>query len=142
MFQKLKYEDRLLDWKDFRKELESVDDPIQFAIDFYNQTPSLSRNVDPYDKETWPSPWEIIAENNYCLFLKLLGICYSLQLTDRFSTDIFEIHIVLDRDSSSTYYLLYVRDRVIGYDGETHVAKKDLPKQLQPQQTFSMPPLQ
>ena len=39
MFQKHKYEDRLLDWKEFRQELELVKDPIQYSIDFYNQTP-------------------------------------------------------------------------------------------------------
>jgi len=142
MFQKIKYEDRLLDWKDFRQELEYHPDPIQYAIDHYNKIPSEPRNVDPYDKETWPSPWEIIAENNYCSFLKLLGICYSLQLTDRFSTETFEIHIVLDRDKSSTFYLLMVGNRIIGYDGDTHVATSKLSKNLQPQQTFIMPPLQ
>lgn len=141
MFCKTKYEDRLAEWKKFREELESVSNPIQYAVDYYNQIPNEFRNVDPYSKETWPSPWETIQENQYCEFSKLLGICYSLQLTDRFSHETFEIHIVLDRDSSNTYYLLYVGDRVVGFDGDTHVAKDKIPKKLQPQQRFSMPPL-
>jgi hypothetical protein len=142
MFHKPKYEDRLLEWKMFRDQLEVVDDPIQYSIDYYNQIPDEFRNVDPYDNETWPGPWETIEENHYCKFSKLLGICYSLQLTDRFSLEDFEIHIVLDRDLSNTYYLLNVGDRVVGYEGDTHVAAKELPKNLQPQQSFTMPPLQ
>ena len=132
MFNK-KYEDRLVLWRDFRNSLEHADDPIQSAIDFYRFAPVVSMSVDPYTPSNWPDPWELLEENTYCEFGKILAICYSLQLTDRLSHETFEIHITQDRVKSATYYLLYVGDRVIGYHGDTHVHKEILPNNLQSQ---------
>lgn len=141
MFDK-KYEDRLASWREFRQSLEVVDDPIQAAIDYYRSAPLVGIQVDPYTPSTWPDPWELIAENLYCDFGKILGICYSLQLTDCLSHHPFEIHITQDQEKSAIYYLLFVGDQVIGYDGDTHVDKGKLPNTLQSQLQHVMPPLQ
>jgi len=105
----------------------------------YSRAPSTNFSTDPYTPSTWPDPWEQLEENQYCTFGKILAICYSLQLTDCFSTTTFEIHIRQDREKSATYYLLFVGDRVIGYDGETHVSKEDLPNNLHSQLEHVMP---
>lgn len=141
MFNK-KYEDRLADWREWRETLESSSDPIQSAIEFYKNAPEVSMNVDPYTPSNWPDPWELLEENTYCKFGKILGICYSLQLTDCLSQEAFEIHITQDREKSATYYLLYVGDRVIGYNGDTHVHKEILPNRLQSQLEHTMSTLQ
>lgn len=141
MFTK-KYEERLALWREFRDSLEASSDPIQSAIDFYNQAPTVGRCIDPYTPSTWPDPWELLQENEYCEFGKILGICYSLQLTDNLSQETFEIHITQDREKSATYYLLFVGNRIIGYDGDTHVDKGILPKRLHSQLEHVMPPLQ
>lgn len=137
-----KYEDRLVIWRDMRDSLEISADPIQDAINFYNNAPEVTMSVDPYTPSNWPDPWELLEENTYCEFGKLLGICYSLQLTDCLSREIFEIHITQDREKSATYYLLYVGDRVIGYNGDTHVHRKNLPHRLQSQLEHVMSTLQ
>tara|TARA_B110000503_G_scaffold123221_1_gene188623 strand:- start:903 stop:1328 length:426 start_codon:yes stop_codon:yes gene_type:complete len=130
MFQKIKYEDRLILWRKFRDSLETSKDPVQDAIDFYNQAPSATLAADPYTKSTWPDPWELLEENNYCSFVKILAICYTLQLTDVLSQATYEIHITQDSTNSETYYLLYVNDNVIGFNGDTHVHKDELPNTL------------
>ena len=135
------FESRLQQWSSFRNELETAEDPLQLAIDTYNQAPTVSINTDPYDQEIWPSPWELVSENQYCDFCKLLGICYSLQLTDRFSGTNPEIHIAIDDTKSESYYLLEFNKRVIGYDVQRHISTTDLPPTVQSQTTFSMPPL-
>ena len=141
MFSK-NYEQRLAAWRSFRSTLEDHQDPIQAVIDFYNQAPIVKYQCDPYDRNTWPSPWEIIQENTYCGFVKILAICYTLQLTDVFSKSPFEIHIKYSQAESKIYYLLFVDDRTIGYLEDTHVHKNELPTGLVSQQKFSMPPLQ
>ena len=141
MFDK-KYEDRLKLWHDFRLSLENSKDPIQDAIDFYNKAPVVSLATDPYTQSSWPDPWQLLEENNYCAFVKILAICYTLQLTDCLSQETFEIHITQDPEASTTYYLLYVGYRVIGFNGDTHVHKAELPNSLFSQREYPMQPLQ
>jgi len=141
MFEK-KYEERLAIWSDFRKSLESSKDPIQDTIDFYNKAPLCRISADPWTKSTWPDPWELLAENNYCSFVKILAICYTLQLTDCLSQSAYEIHIVRDNENSATYYLLYVDNIVIGFNGDTYVHKDELPKTIYSEIEHEMPALQ
>lgn len=142
MFKNKTYEQRLASWRNFRLSLETATDPLQEVIDAYKTVPLVRFQCDPYDRTTWPSPWEVIDENIYCEFVKLLGMCYTLQLTERFSNETFEIHIKYNKADSSIYYLLQVNDTIIGYDDNSYVNIKDLPKTLVSQETFTMPPLQ
>lgn len=141
MFDK-RYEERLEIWSEFRKSLETSKDPIQDAIDFYNKAPICRFAADPYTPSCWPDPWELLLENNYCAFVKILAICYTLQLTDVLSHATYVIHTAYDKEKSETYYILYVDDKVIGYIGDTYVFKSKLPKTLQSQFEYTMPPLQ
>ena len=140
MFNK-KYEDRLQEWRDFRVALEIAEDTIQSAIDQYAKAPTVYIQTDPWTQNTWPSPWELILENQYCDFCKILGICYSLQLTDKFSTSRFEIHIAVDRQKGRNYYLLYIDHQVVGYNEKSYVHRTELPKTLDSQLVYVMKPL-
>lgn len=142
MFKLLKFEDRMASWQAFRQSLNASHDPIQDVIDFYELAPLVSINADPFSKETWPRPWELLEENIYCDYCKILGMCYTLQLTEHFNQSPFEIHIGIDRSCSITYYLLYVGDRVIGYEANTHVHKESIPDSIQVQKIHPMPKLQ
>lgn len=129
MFDK-KYEDRLRIWSDFRNSLENSRDPIQETIDFYSKAPLVNIVVDPYDKDTWLDPWQMIYENTYCNFSIILSIAYTLKLTERFSQSNFEIHICTDNSKSEVKYLLCVEDSVVGYRIDKAVKRADLPKEL------------
>lgn len=134
----LSYEARLQSWSDFRKSLESSEDPFQDVIGFYSNTPLVSIHTDPWSKDTWPDPWQLILENQYCAFCIVLGQCYSLQLTERFSGSDFEIHIAIDRKKSDTYYMLYVDDKVLGYVADDYVLQTELPNTIEIQKSYSM----
>ena len=138
MFEK-SYEQRLVIWRSLRDGLEVSKDPIQEAIDFYNQAPKCLIAADPYTPSTWPDPWELLEENNYCSFVKILAICYTLQLTDVLSQATYEIHITRDNENSETYYLLFVNDIVIGFNGDTHVHRSKLPTTLRSELVHALP---
>jgi hypothetical protein len=140
MFNK-KFEERLVLWRRFRESLEQSLTPIEDAIDFYKTAPLVSIQVDPYEYENWLDPWELIYENQYCEFSKILAICYSLQLTERFMDELFEIHIFTSNKESKTYYLLFFQNKVIGYDWSKPIDKNELPADLQSQTAYSMPKL-
>jgi len=126
MFDKT-YVDRLRLWKDLRSTLEQSKDPFGDTIEFWNNAPLSSIAADPYDKDTWTTPWEMIEENRYCDFTKILAIYYTLQLTDRFSNSRFEIHITLDEKESVLRYLLFVDNLTIGYYYNKSIDAEDLP---------------
>ena len=136
------FEQRLSVWRDFRNSLETLEDPIQETINFFDDVPLANIAADPYSKDTWPNPWELIEENNYCPFVKILAICYTLQLTDRFSQSVFEIHITQDKKRSATDYLLYVDDFVIGLNGDSYVHRKEIPNSTYSEIEYPMPPIQ
>lgn len=138
MFEK-PYETRLALWQNFRTDLDSAQDPLQSVIELYQSAPTVSIACDPWDKATWPGPWELLAENEYCEYCIILGMCYTLQLTDKFSQANFEIHIVLDQENSDRMYLLYVDDRVLGYYYDAHIHKNDLPSGLHSEVVHHMP---
>ena len=130
MFEK-KYEDRLRSWVELRKQLETSNNPLQKVIDFYKKVKLVRIQVDPYDKSSWPDPWTLLNDNVYCRFAVLLGIAYTLQLTERFSRSNFEIHITRDKENSTMRYLLYVDDQVVDCDKNEPILVNTLSLQLQ-----------
>ena len=140
MFNKM-YEDRLNIWSKFRQTLEKSTTPFEDTIAFFNDSPYTSISADPWDRNTWPTPWEMIHENLYCDFTRVLAWCYSLQLTERFSNSNFEIHIIT-AEEKSYQYVLHADDFVLGFIDNVAVKKDKLPKNYQPQQVHQMPKLQ
>lgn len=114
MFNKPFY-DRLRQWRNLRHSVEISETPFEDVLNFWSQAPISRPCTDPYDSEHWPDPWELIHQNIYCEFLQILAICYTLQLTERFSLSEFEIHITLDKKHDAIVYLLFVDNQAIGY---------------------------
>ena len=138
MFNLRSFDTRLKNWADFRNSLEQSTDPLNDVISYYNLAPLVSINVDPWDRSVWPGPWELIDENQYCSFCTILGMCYTLQLTERFKDCNFEIHIASDnKNSSNCYYLLVDNEMVVGYNEES-VRKDSLPSTLYSQRIYTM----
>ena len=123
-------QERLKAWHNFRQELETVPDPLGAVASLYSQAPRVRIYSDPYDRNTWPTPWQLIEENEYCPINRLLGIAYSLQLTDRFKDWQPKITIEVDNSNKCVYYLLYYRDKVYGYEDDLWIPAKSLPKSL------------
>jgi hypothetical protein len=125
-----KFEDRLTIWRKFRDSLSTSSQPVQDVINYWNNIPQGARNVDPYDQNTWPGPWEMIEENLYCEFTKILAIAYTLKLSNLYDDWQPIIKIGLDRTQSRLYYMLYLDDQVIGFDEDKSVHINELPKNI------------
>ena len=136
MFNK-KYDERLQDWRLFRQRLETVEDPLQDAVNYFKMAPEVSMQIDPYNPDNWPTPWEIIHENVYCNFSKILIICRTLQLTERFTDSKFEIHIKQSKQNSTIHYLLILENFCIGYDHSAPIHVSDLPDGLVTEMTHT-----
>ena len=137
----LGYEERLSKWRKFREQLESSSKPLNDVVQFYSLAPTVSIHTDPYNEESWPGPWELLHENQYCSFCKILGMCYTLQLTESFNGKTFEIIIGRDIKNNTKLYLLSVNKEVIGLD-DNYVYVNQLPESIIIERKYSMPELQ
>jgi len=137
-----KYENRLVEWRKLRDDIEESEEPLRLCLDFWKDIPEVRVAADPYNKESWPTPWEMIEENNYCSFVKILAICYTLQLTERFTHEVFEINIIQDKDKQDVSYLLFFDTTCIGYDNMKPTLISNLPSNLIFEKRFAMPQIQ
>ena len=127
---KLNVDDRLWSWARLRSQLETAEDPFQDVIEFWRESPFIpyNKNIDPYNQNSWPSPWEIIVENKYDDFTKALMIAYSLKFTQRFNNTVIEVRTLLDNTKNIYYNIVCVGDEwVINYNDNEAIYLKDLP---------------
>tara|TARA_B100001248_G_scaffold88674_1_gene65181 strand:- start:326 stop:748 length:423 start_codon:yes stop_codon:yes gene_type:complete len=132
------YESRLREWSEFRSTLENSDNPFVDTLKLYKNAPRIFKSsVDPWDQNTWLGPWQLVEKNLYTEMCITLGICYSLQLTERFSSSNFEIHNAVDQKNKHTFYLLVVDKNVINPIAEE--VYSGLPTHFVSQRIFKMP---
>lgn len=107
---KLNTSDRLDRWKSFRLGLNDL--PIEKAIEntqeFWASCPFTPYYLDPMEADNWPNPWDLIIENYYCDLAKVLGIVYTLYLTDHKSSLNPEIRIYSGQNPNYTYHIAYL----------------------------------
>lgn len=102
----LNYESRLKSWYDLRKSLENSDIKTScLAIDNWWQfVPIVNHYLHPNDIDTWPGPWELLVENNYCQIARGLGMVYTLHLV---GINDIDFCIAID-DNNEEYSLVMV----------------------------------
>jgi hypothetical protein len=108
-------DERLTAWADLRHDLDTSKNPLEQLIEFWDHPPYVpyNRNVDPYNQRSWPTPWEIVIENKYDDFTKVLMMAWTLKLTDKFKDSKIEIKTYADIEKNRQYNLLYVDDSVV-----------------------------
>lgn len=73
-------EERLGDWKDFRKSLTdelSKEEILQKVAEYWISVPIVRYYLDFDHPETWPTPWELIYSGEFCS----TGIAYLMMKT-------------------------------------------------------------
>ena len=127
----LSTEDRLSSWADHRASLEDSSDPLIATFDFWSRAPFIpyNRNIDPYNQNSWPTPWEIIAENKYDDFTRSLMIAYTIKYTQRFKNSVIEVHTLVDSSKSICYNVVCIDDEW-AIDDKGVIAKESIPESL------------
>lgn len=78
----LDYYARLHAWHNLKDNLIDQDlATICVEVDkFWQKAPLSNHYLHPADTPDWPSPWELISDNNYCYYARGLGMVYTLML--------------------------------------------------------------
>lgn len=116
--------ERLTEWRKFRDQLETHEQPLHAVADFWARAPFVSPFLKPYYSKSWPDPWALILDGKFDRLAIVLGMLYTLQLTDRFSKEAFEIYMSVD-SKESEYYLL-VGDKVLNLEYRSVVDSNQL----------------
>jgi len=83
---------KLRAWHDLKENLQSADlQTICVEVDkFWQQCPMVNHYLHPADIEDWPNPWDLLNDNNYCLYARGLGMIYTLMLLGINDIDLVE----------------------------------------------------
>ena len=78
----LNYETRLQNWYDLRQSLKGTDIQTRcIEVDkWWQSAPLVNHYLHPHEVSTWPGPWDLLNDNEYCYFARGLGMVYTLLL--------------------------------------------------------------
>jgi len=116
--------ERLRHWKSFRESLDetlSDEDHLSMTIKYWSQYPIVTRYIDPYNSETWPSPWELLYENKFCKssFAYMMEQTLLKSVDGRWIPSRLELMYIDDKELNDEFIILVVDNKyVINYDLE------------------------
>jgi hypothetical protein len=72
--------ERVARWRAFRLSLGGlpIEKAIQAVAEFWRDCPYNAYYLDPADPDSWPTAWDLVAENYYCDIAKALGMLYTV----------------------------------------------------------------
>jgi hypothetical protein len=116
---------RLESWYAMREQARQK--PLLECLTQINQwwmgSPWLAYHLHWQDRQTWPDPWQLLADNVYCDLARALGILYTVVLLDR--ADISDAKIVeIDQGNlvlvtQEKYILNWERDIIVNTNLES-----------------------
>jgi len=56
---------------------------MHIVHDWWQKAPIVSHYLHLSEYKTWPGPWDLLADNNYCELAKAAGIMYTIILLER-----------------------------------------------------------
>lgn len=79
------YQHRLQAWLDLRALCAELDleTTISTIDQWWQRTPWRPYLLHWDDRQHWPNPWQLLADNEYCDVARALGIMYTIKLLDR-----------------------------------------------------------
>ena len=135
------YTERLTAWSQFRDRLETDDTALQLTLQLYQQCPLTHTKTNFFDKGTWPQAWNLIEKNDYNTVDRLLGMWYTLRLTDKYvQTKIDLLQCVeknkISMDNTVSYHTLAVDNQYIVLENSAVLSQKEFDKQFFSQYTY------
>lgn len=105
----------MVEWRKFRDSLESIDEPLTAVAELWSRAPFVNSYLDPNNPKKWPDPWHLVMDGKFDELAIVLGMLYTIKLTQRFMKTPCEIHTsMLEKDLR--YYLVVDNKHVLNYE--------------------------
>jgi hypothetical protein len=108
----------LADWKAFRQSLAGQSDIEQLnaVARYWGQAPLKTMAYDPEALDTYPTPWEMIGENDWCQNSVAVGMDFTLRLAG-WAPDRLRIKMMRDYDISVQRLVVEIDGKyLVNYD--------------------------
>lgn len=119
--------ERITAWKLFRDHVETTPTPLEDTAVLWSNAPYVCDRLSD-DPAKWPDPWKLILDGKFDNLGIVLGMLYTLQLTQRFKNKQFEIRMY--QREKNREFVLVIDDSVLNWDPRTVIYLADLPKNL------------
>ncbi len=106
------------DWKNFRTNLASLPEMEQLnaVAAYWGQAPVKTMAYDPEALDTYPTPWEMMGENDWCRNSVAVGMDFTLRLAG-WSSDRLSIRMIRDYDISDQKLVVEIDGKyLLNYD--------------------------
>lgn len=105
-------------WRSFRAQLtedRSDQDHLQMVSDFWAKAPLVVPYLDWDGTDTWPDPWELVAERKFDPSAVALGMEYTLLLSEdgRWTPERLQLVLSASADRTRQNLILLVDDRYV-----------------------------
>jgi hypothetical protein len=119
--------DRLTAWKDFRTTLETSSTPLEDVANLWSRAPFVSPYLNPNDPTSWPDPWHLVLDSRLDNLAIVLGMLYTIKLTQRFANTTLEVKLVKNSQTKELIYVLVVdKQNVLNLEYNRVVGVKNL----------------
>jgi hypothetical protein len=108
--------DRLIKWKQFRDSIETSQTPLEDVAYLWSRAPFVSSYLNPLTPDEWPDPWHLVLNSKLDELAIVLGMLYTLKLTQRFIRSQFEIHMSTTKENKHNQYFLLVDNHVLNLE--------------------------
>lgn len=108
----------LNDWKTFRTSLAAMPemDQLNAVATYWAKAPIKTMAYDPEALDTYPTPWEMIGENDWCRNSVAIGMEFTLRLSG-WATDRLRIKMMRDYDISDQKLVVEIDGKhLLNYD--------------------------
>jgi len=135
------YTERLICWRQFRDYLEKSTQPLQDITQLYRLCPLTHTKTNFFDRVTWPQAWNLIEKNDYNNVDRLLGMWYTLRLTDRFARSNIDLLQCMEKnlnpvDKKHFSLALALGDQYCVVENSAILLKKEFDNQFVSQYTY------
>lgn len=132
MFKK-SIQDRLSSWFELRKQIDENENSLILVAEFWDKAPftPYNKNINQYDKSSWPSPWQILVDNIYDDFTVALMMSYSVKYTKKYKDSLVKIDTLINNSKNQIYNAVIVDNfHVLNYQSGSIISIDDIDQDL------------
>lgn len=106
-------DERIRLWKNFRKSIDNQDinNQLNEIAKFFTHIPIGHRTLDFYTPGSWPTPWELLYDNRWCVCSTSLLIFYTVDLLSAFADT--SAVLILVEDATDRYLLPLIDNQFV-----------------------------
>lgn len=101
-------------WKSLREEIKLLDEAeaLQKVASYWAKAPLCRMAYDFEDHTSWPSPWEMVMESDWCPYSVAIGMEFTLRLAG-WNPDRMKLLVIRDYDISDQRMVLKIDESVV-----------------------------